>query len=173
MENKRGITLASNLEKLFERIINNRLVKYLEFNEGQAGGRKERSTIDQLFILKTLMRQRKEEGKRLYIVFLDIEKAYDKTGQESVLHIIWNKGIKGKIWRIIRLLNKDLNARCWVRQEKSRNIEIEGSLRQGGVLSVTLFAKMMDTLCEDLQQEGLGVKFEDFIIPSLLLVDDV
>ena len=173
MENKRGITLASNLVKLFERIINNRLVKYLEFTEGQAGGRKERSTIDQLFILKTLMRQRKEEGKRLYIVFLDIEKVYDKTWQESVLHIIWNKGIKGKIWRIIRLLNKDLNARCRVRQEKSRNIEIEGSLRQGGVLSVTLFAKMMDTLCEDLQQEGLGVKFEDFIIPSLLLVDDV
>ena len=31
----------------------------------------------------------------------------------------------------------------------------------------------MDTLCEDLQQEGLGVKFEDFVIPSLLLVDDV
>ena len=27
-----------------------------------------------------------------------------------------------------------------------RNIEIEGSLRQGGVLSVPLFAKMMDTL---------------------------
>ena len=32
---------------------------------------------------------------------------------------------------------------------------------------------MMDTLCEDLHQEGLGVKFEDFIILSLLLVDDV
>ena len=39
--------------------------------------------------------------------------------------------------------------------------------------SVTLFAKMIDTLCEDLQQEGHGAKFEDFVIPSLLLVDHV
>ena len=34
-----------------------------------------------------------------------------------------------------------------------------------------LFAKMVDTLCEDLQQEGHGLKFEGFVIPSLLLVD--
>ena len=68
MENKRGtsITLASNMEKLFERIIiNNRLVNYLDFIEGQAGGRKER--FNYRLILKTLMRQRKE-GKRLYSV---------------------------------------------------------------------------------------------------------
>ena len=31
----------------------------------------------------------------------------------------------------------------------------------------------MNTLCEDLQQEELGVKFKDFVIPSLLLADDV
>ena len=55
------------MEKLFERIIiNNRLVKYLEFIEGQTGGRKERFNYRP--ILKTLMRQRKEEGERLYSV---------------------------------------------------------------------------------------------------------
>ena len=34
MRNRRGITLTSNVEKLFERVINNRLVKILEFSEG-------------------------------------------------------------------------------------------------------------------------------------------
>ena len=51
MENKRGITLASNIGKTFERVINTRLIENLPFTEGQAGGRKDRSTIDQLFIL--------------------------------------------------------------------------------------------------------------------------
>ena len=37
MEFRRGITLTSNIEKLLERVINNRLVKDLEFTEGQAG----------------------------------------------------------------------------------------------------------------------------------------
>ena len=44
MENKRGITLASNIGKLSERIINKRVTKILPFTEGQAGGRK----VDQL-----------------------------------------------------------------------------------------------------------------------------
>ena len=52
MENKRGITLAStsNTEKLFERIINNRIIEEIPFTEGQAGGRKAYSTVDQLYI---------------------------------------------------------------------------------------------------------------------------
>ena len=59
MQNRRGITLTSNVEKLFERVLNNRLVKILEFSEGQAGGRKQRSTVDQLFILKSLINEAK------------------------------------------------------------------------------------------------------------------
>ena len=59
MQNRRGITLTSNVEKLFERVINNRLVKILEFSEGRAGGRKQRSTVDQLFILKSLINEAK------------------------------------------------------------------------------------------------------------------
>ena len=62
-----------------------------------------------------------------------------------VAYILWNKGIKGKIWRIIRKLNKDLKAKCRSRVGLSREIKINGNLRQGGVLSVTLFAKLMDT----------------------------
>lgn len=72
------------------------LTKYLSFTEGQAGGRKGRATTDQLFILKSIMKKTKIAKKRLYITFLDIEKAYDKTWQEGVLHLIWNRGIKGK-----------------------------------------------------------------------------
>ena len=79
MEYRRCITLASNIEKLFERVINNRLVKNLDFTEGQAGGRKKRSTTDQLFILKSVIKEAKIEKKKLYITHIDIEKAYDKA----------------------------------------------------------------------------------------------
>ena len=79
MANKRGITLASNIGKLFERILNNRLIATLKFTEGQAGGRKERSTVDQLYLLKSIIEQANRSKKKLYITFIDIEKAYDKT----------------------------------------------------------------------------------------------
>ena len=108
MEFRRGITLASKIEKLFERVINNRVVKDLEFTEGQAGRRKNRSTTDQMFILKSFIKETKIEKKKLYITYIDIEKAFDEAWLDGIMYILWNKGIKGKIWRIIMNLNKDL-----------------------------------------------------------------
>ena len=174
MQNRRGITLTSNIEKLFERVLNNRLVKILEFSEGQAGGRKQRSTVDQLFILKSLINEAKINKKRLYITFIDVEKAYDKTWKELIMYIPWEKNVTGKLWRIIKKLNEDLTSQC-----KSTNFGISekfiitSSLRQGGVLSVTEFAKMMDTLNELLMSKNYGVQYGNEKIPSLLLVDDV
>ena len=46
MENKIGITLASNIEKHFERIINNGIIEELPFTEGHSGGRKAYSSVD-------------------------------------------------------------------------------------------------------------------------------
>ena len=48
--NERGITLASNMGKLFERIINNRITKTVDITEAQAGGQKGKSTADHLLI---------------------------------------------------------------------------------------------------------------------------
>ena len=89
------------------------------------------------------------------------------------MYILWKKGIKGKIWRVIKKLNEQLRAKCRTRVEKSREFKIEGSLRQGGVLSVTLFAELMDSLSEELIKETAGVYYGGHIIPNLLLVDDV
>ena len=43
--NERGITLASNAGKLFERIINNRIAKKVRMSDAQAGGMKGRATV--------------------------------------------------------------------------------------------------------------------------------
>ena len=40
--NERGITLGSNMGKLFERIINNRISKVVNISDAQAGGKKEK-----------------------------------------------------------------------------------------------------------------------------------
>jgi len=57
--NYRGITLLSCLGKLFTSIINSRLTQFIEdnkiLNENQAGFRKGYSTVDQIFVLKSLI----------------------------------------------------------------------------------------------------------------------
>ena len=145
----------------------------IPFTEGQAGGRKAYSTVDQLYILKSIIEQANRQRKSLYVTFIDIQKAYDKTWQDIVMHTLWQNQIRGKIWRIVRKLNENLTAKCRTNHGLSRKIEIKGSLRQGGVLSVTEFAKVMDNLSQELITKGLGVKYGNCTIPALLLVDDV
>ena len=79
LTNKRGISLTSNVGKVFERILNARVIQNLPFSDAQAGGRPNRSTVDQIFALKEVVKQRSSEIKPTYCAFIDIKKAYDKA----------------------------------------------------------------------------------------------
>ena len=72
----------------------------------------------------------------------------------------------------MKKLNEQLRAKCRTLVGISRKFKNQDSLRQGGVLSVTLFAKLMDSLSEELIKEKAGVYYGGHIIPNLLLVDD-
>ena len=106
--NKRALTLSSNMAKYFERLIVNRVNHALPFTEAQAGARKGRSTTDQVFILKSVLRSRRANGQLTYLAFLDIKQAYDQVWKAAVMVTLWERGIRGKIWRILRLLNTGL-----------------------------------------------------------------
>ena len=97
LHNYGGITVNSNIEKTFERVLNNRIIPVLNYTEAQAGGRKGRSTIDQLFILKSVMNQAIKDRRPMYIAFLDISKAYDKAWLDAIMYVLWHSGIRGRI----------------------------------------------------------------------------
>jgi hypothetical protein len=80
-DNYRGITVGPILAKLFIMILDKRLSEWVEQHglraKGQAGFRKYYRTIGQLFILRTLIEQRKAKKKPLYCCFVDFKKAFD------------------------------------------------------------------------------------------------
>ena len=77
--NYRGITLLSCLGKLFASVINNRLNKFAEetklINENQTGFRKDYSTLDHVFLLKSFIDIFvTNEIQKLYCAFVDYKK---------------------------------------------------------------------------------------------------
>ena len=91
-----------------------------------------------------------------------------------MLNIMWQGGLRGKSWRILRNLSKDLKAIVKTKYGPTRTIEMEIGGKQGSRLTGRMFAKMMDTLAEELLPTNEGFKFnDDFIIAVLLWVDDV
>jgi hypothetical protein len=173
LENKRGISLADTACKIFERLILRRIENVLDFSDAQAGARKGRSTTDQVFVLKTTIRSRRAQGKTTYLAFLDLHKAYDRIWKAAVLYNLWEQGVRGKMWRLMKQLNTGLTAEVKTRFGLTRVVEIAESLRQGGVLSGPEFASLIDRCETSLKLEGLGVPLGEDLIASILLMDDI
>ena len=149
--------------------------KLLKFSPGQAGGIKSAATADHLFLLRGLMATAIEQKTNLFVTFFDVTKAYDRADVKNMLHTIWNAGIKGKMWRLLKGLSTNLTAVVKTKFGPSREIERYNGGKQGSRIIGRLFAKQMDTLSEDfIENRTECVKIsEDFSIGCLEWVDDV
>ena len=91
-----------------------------------------------------------------------------------MLSIIWEKGLRGKTWRILKNLSMELKAIIKTRFGNTREINMEIGGRQGSSLTGRLFAKLMDMLAEELGLTDKGYELsEELKIAVLLWVDDV
>ena len=168
--NERGITISSNMGKLFERIINERAKEHLEISDMQGGGKKGSNTVDHTLALKEAIRK----GKKVYIAFLDVTKAYDKAWAEGIMYVLEKRGLNDGLWRKIKQLNENLSATIETRHGNTRQILMKDNIRQGGVLSVIMYATLMDEIAKEVKQRNLGVNMGNGTkIGCLLWMDDV
>ena len=91
LDNYRGIAIGSNLGKVFTRILRSRIQARAEreglLGEMQNAFRKGRSTNDNLFVISHLMEKAQRagtNGKGLFMIFIDLRKAYDRVWREGV-----------------------------------------------------------------------------------------
>ena len=85
--NYRGISLLSIADKIFARILLNRLPTHITpyvVPETHCGFRGNRSTIDIILCLRQLPEKCIEQGRPLYVVFVDFSKAFDTVGRTGL-----------------------------------------------------------------------------------------
>lgn len=74
--NYRGVSFLNSTSKIFTKILQKRMEKFLEENniivENQAGYRKGRTTIDHVYVLKGIIDINEKKGKKVYTCFLDL-----------------------------------------------------------------------------------------------------
>ena len=144
MENYRGITLLSSLGKLFTRLINNRLTdwseKYYVLIEAQAGFRVNMSTVDDVFVLHSLLTHVLKEGKKLYCAFIDFAKAFDYEVRNNLWYKMIKLGIRGKILNIIKSMYSVVKSRVKYDNKLGNEFVCSLGVRQGECLSPLLFS---------------------------------
>ncbi|KAI5754231.1 hypothetical protein M8J77_006965 [Diaphorina citri] len=153
--NYRGITLTSQVAKLYERIIERKIRPVIEetLNEEQHGFRPGRSTNDLIFTIRQLMEKHYEYDKPLWIAFLDIKKAFDAIVRVKVWEALKNIGVKQDIIDRIAEMYRGISSAVKTCFGLTESFEIESGLRQGGVLSPLLFVTVMDEIQKRVEDE--------------------
>jgi hypothetical protein len=103
LDNYRGITLTSNVYKLYVKIIEQSVMSYMEDNgilgEAQGAFRRDRRTDNKGYVY--LENQKRVRHSSLFYTFL---KLLIRVWRDGLFDLLWKNGIQGKCWKLVTSL---------------------------------------------------------------------
>ena len=88
--------------KLWERVIERRLQKDILISENQFSFMLGRSTTEAIYLLRRLRGLYRGRKVDLHMVFIDLEKAYDRVSREVLWECLEKKGVSPLYIRLIK-----------------------------------------------------------------------
>ena len=173
----RGITLSSVIAKTFEIVILNRMSPVLDrlgFPDiNQTAFQKGISCADAIFSTQEVLLHYIRQGESPFLCFYDIEKAFDSIEFPVLLSHLQSIGISGKSWQLIKSWYDSPTSRVKLHNCVSDPFLITGGVKQGSVLSPSLFLVVMNTLIQKLRSISCGASLQGIYTGTAIHADDV
>ena len=112
-------------------------------------------------------------SEKVYMCFYDLQKAFDSIQYPVLLKCLYESGVNGKAWRIIRSWYTSPKSMVRVNGVLSSPFTLERGVLQGSVLSPVLFLLILDPLLKSLQSNGLGPSVGDTYAGDFIRADDI
>ena len=93
--NYRGISIMDTFSKIYDTLILNRLKLWCNIDKCQAGAQRGRGCVEQIMTLRLLCDYAVFKRIKLYVLYIDFSKAYDKVDQIIALDKMREIGIQG------------------------------------------------------------------------------
>ena len=164
--NYRGISIMDTLAKVYDKLILNRLVLWSSIDKCQAGAQKDRGCIEQIMSLRLLVDLAKFKKFKLYVLFIDFSKAYDKVPRNKLIEYLKSCGCGRIMLYAIRNMYKTT-----YNVLNSITISTSSGVRQGAPTSCLLFIVYVDKMIRMIKE---AVPVDGFLgnLHALMLMDD-
>ena len=90
----RGVKLQEHATKNFERELQRQIRTLVNLNEMQFGFMPRKEAVDAIFIVKRIQEKYQNKNKKLYMCFVDMEKAFDRVPKKVMEWAMRKKGQK-------------------------------------------------------------------------------
>ena len=177
--NYRPIALLNNSMKLFTRILLHRLSLWAErckvLPESQAGFRKGRDCMEQIFNLQTAITLNLMRGKKIYGAFVDFERAFPSIKHFKLFLKLQDAGVSSKFIRILEGIYKNAKMRIKTAFGLTDSIHVTEGVLQGEQLSPIIFSLFIADMEQFFIDRGCkGIKLNDLVeILVLFYADDL
>jgi hypothetical protein len=139
----------------------------------QAGFKRGHSTLDHVFVLKTLIDLYLAKRKRLYCCFIDYKKAFDTIARAELWQKVLRCDINGKILDVVRNMYSKAKSCVVVNNCFSDMFACNIGVRQGENLSPLLFAIYLSDLETFLARKYNGLSHINQLTTEHLETDDI
>ena len=147
--NYRPISLLNTLGKIFGKILNRKLLQFMDHHniirDSQHGFRTKRGTSSLIANMYERIAREKDDKKTLItIVTRDISKAFDKVHRESLIYKLSQLRLPDPLLRIVSNFLHDRTAQVKLNNKLGDVFKLRSGVPQGDVLSPLLFLIMMN-----------------------------
>ena len=154
-EDHRTISLISHASKVLLRVLNTRMrartTDYIGWD--QFGFRKGVGTREAMAIMRIMAERNIEHNQKVYVCFVDYEKAFDRVDWKKLMEILKSLGVDWKERRLITSLYMGQTATVRTTHGMAGPCIIGRGVRQGCLLSPLLFNIYAEAMMKEAMEE--------------------
>ena len=150
----RGVKLLEHAMKIVKRVLEKRIRELVKVDDMQFGFMPEKGTTDALFILRRMQEEFRGREKKLYMCFVNLEKAFDRVPRKVMKLALRKKSLPEVLVKAVMSLYEGSRTKVRVGSVFAEEFGVRVGVHQGSVLSPLIFVIVVDAVSEH-AREGL------------------
>ena len=123
--------------------------------------------------LTSLIEVRKKQKKSTYVAYVDFKCAYDGINRQKMWSKLHTIGIHGQFLQTLKSLYEGVKCAVKINGHMTEWLNVQTGLKQGCLLSTTLFNMYINDLSDTFKQTSAGISIEGNQISHLFYADDL